>query len=107
MEVQVSQIDSKEIFYVDFDGVEYFAGPMVWQGANFRLGQPQECIALIRKLGRYDDIPEDYLLQNFQLFTVVTTNTLNELRIEVIARRGTVSRKSLLRFQIIPHEPSS
>jgi hypothetical protein len=38
-----------------FSGVCYFEGPIVWQGANFTVGEPSEALELMRKVGWPED----------------------------------------------------
>jgi hypothetical protein len=61
------------IFYLCFELVQYFEGPLRWKGADFCVGASDECIELLHKTGSRG-ISEDYLLDQFSLFVVELPN---------------------------------
>ena len=63
-----------ETLYLSFTGVLYFAGPVSWVGANFYIGETDECIKLLRNRG-FKDISQNELLDNFGLFVVELPNS--------------------------------
>jgi len=47
-----------DTLYLLFTGVLYFDGPTIWQGADFRLGTPDECFKLLQEKRSFEDNPE-------------------------------------------------
>jgi hypothetical protein len=45
-------------FYLLFSDVGYFEGALNWQGANFRIAPPRDCMALMQKAGLLPPQPE-------------------------------------------------
>lgn len=95
MEIKVDYIGvntSEDVFYIAFEGVEYFEGPMIWQGGQFRIMSPIDCLNLLHKLGRYEGIPDEYLLKRFQLITNPVINPLgSNLHVRILASNSIVS----------------
>src|SRR5215475_6243017 len=56
--------------YLVFQTVEFFEGPLVWKGANFRLGESDECLQLLRVTDRHLRSKDISLIQHYQLYTV-------------------------------------
>lgn len=91
MEIEVNHSAGTE--YIVFEGVEYFAGPMFWQNANFSIADCKAGVHLLRKLARYQDIPDEYLEARFYLFVAGTNDDLNgESYVTVLARKGCKSQ---------------
>jgi len=63
----------QEIFYLYFELVQYFEGPLKWKGANFCIGASDECIRLLHRKG-FEGLPQNYLLDQFSLFVVELPN---------------------------------
>ena len=86
--------DADNAMWLTFDGAVYFEGPTQWQGANFRLGTPQEHLELRYLLGHHRYASDQQLLENAKLFIVpskaewLTSTTLN---IKILARDGGIS----------------
>ena len=62
-----------ESFYLHFEMVQYFEGPLSWTGANFYIGNPDECIKLLQQRG-LKGVSDDYLLEHFHLYVVDLPN---------------------------------
>lgn len=93
------QADSETSCFLEFAAVEYFEGSIVWQGANFSLAPPDECLRIIRRTGRFNSISDDYLLSHLRLFTV---NSDSESPIKILAANGMVSDSyaKLFKFRV-------
>ncbi len=95
MEIKVDCISMKKsssVFYIAFEGVEYFDAPMIWQGGQFRIMPSVDCLNLLHKLGRYEGIPDEYLLERFQLIITSVTNALgSNLQVRILAANSIVS----------------
>jgi hypothetical protein len=61
---------NREWFYLYFSGVVYYSGPTVWDGANFRVVPPKDCLSFSRELGCFEHIPDKLILNTFQLYLV-------------------------------------
>jgi len=61
-------------FYLDFEMVEYFEGPLSWKGADFYLGSSDECSLLLQQRG-FTDYFDDYWLEHYHLYKVDLSNT--------------------------------
>ena len=59
----------KNFFYLIFEEVLYFEGPLRWGGANFCLGTDEECVKILHRRG-LNGIPEGELLNLYSLFIV-------------------------------------
>jgi hypothetical protein len=57
-------------FYLVFEGVAYFEGPMTWQGVGYSLGTREECLEILQKAGGSSDkdVPDEALLRQYRLF---------------------------------------
>jgi hypothetical protein len=63
-----------DVFYLLFEGVSYFEGPMSWQGTEFQIASTDECLAIMEKFRRaeIDDVPNRELLDYLHLFRCKT-----------------------------------
>lgn len=68
LEIEIAYLESTK--HLIFEGVEYFSGPMMWKGADLAVATPSECLRLLHQLGRYDEFPDEYLLDKFRLFLI-------------------------------------
>lgn len=53
--VKVKRENSPEVFYLRFTKVEFFAGPTIWKGADFRIGSDADCLDILQMTGRIGD----------------------------------------------------
>ena len=49
-------------YYLNFIGVDYFDGPVAWQGANFRIADADECLKYLRSTTRHEGVTDQSLL---------------------------------------------
>jgi hypothetical protein len=94
IEVEGFGVEDREAkMYVRFSDVQFFEGPMVWTSADFHMSDDTECLALLKKLRRYPDIADSFLVEHFKLF-VVSGLTLAKMGIEVriLAQGGGIYR---------------
>lgn len=68
LRVYKGKIDEEE-FYLNFEMVQYFEGPLGWKGANFYIGSSDECVKLLQQQG-FEGLPDEYLLEHFHLYIV-------------------------------------
>lgn len=80
--VRLKRLNSPEVQYLKFTGVEYFAGPMLWMGALVNQQSDEECLMLMRSVGRSNETIPTSLCQ---LYTI----SLPDTRICIIARQAT------------------
>lgn len=60
--VKLKRDQSPEVFYLRFTRVEFFAGPMMWQGADFHIGNDADCLELLQLTGRIGEFAtEDHI----------------------------------------------
>ena len=60
-----------------FENVQYFEGPIVWQGPlSFSgIGEPGECVSLLRQINSaFEHMPDDYLSSIFRLYKFMSVN---------------------------------
>jgi hypothetical protein len=95
MEIRVARenIESSEgVLYLHFEGVVYFEGPMIWQGAAFSLAPSSACLSLLHKTAKYEGVPDDYLSQRFQLITTTAiTPKLDKLEIAILTQARSIT----------------
>ncbi len=75
--------DETQKFYLVFEGVEYFEGPLHWRGVKFFVGPPDECLEILRKIKgrRFNRMTDDYLLNIYRLYKTKTP----ELEVKILA----------------------
>ena len=87
MQLYQSPPESKNAFYLIFETVLYFEGPMSWHKADFRTGTYRECSEVMDLLRRGGlTIPDqmvDAYLNKYQLFVLEDPN----LRVRIFAER--------------------
>jgi len=88
LEVYTRKLDqsSEEDIFLSFvfNAVDYFEGTMIWIGANFRVGSPEECVQIARKMPNRGDAAERSILDFYDLFVVETP----QLQIKILAGSG-------------------
>lgn len=74
--IKLSRLNSPDINYIRFHGVEVFAGPMQWDGANFVLQSTQACLEVLQLASRVSEFVTEKDLQerNIRLYTVDLPN---------------------------------
>ena len=73
----------ERVQYIFLDGVEYFAGPTHWQGANFRLGTDQEFMAVANSFS-YLRVVNEHSNHHYVLYLISTQHGED---IQIIAYR--------------------
>jgi hypothetical protein len=76
--------ETRQIFYMIFETVQYFEGPMRWEGC-FRVGNADECLRLLRSVKGFNNISEDYLLSKFRLFQTIV---LGQVEVKIVAQNA-------------------
>ena len=81
--IQLNRQNSPEVQYLRFRGVEYYAGPFKWTGANFKIRPASDCLQLLREANRISDLVEEHHLEErgMQLYIV----ELPESEVHIIA----------------------
>lgn len=76
--LRLKRLNSPEVQYIRFTGVEYFAGPMKWTGAQIDQRTDEECMQLLRDAGRINDLVtlEHIQALTYALYTVTLPQTL-------------------------------
>ena len=71
----------RDKFYAVFSAVEYFSGTIRWSGANFCTKSDEETIAILRKVERFKNIPDEKLLKPppYRLYEVRTSNDIIQI----------------------------
>ncbi len=73
-----------------FQSVEYFEGPMIWKGVNFRLGSTEEYLQLFHNTQEYHNTSSDFALtKRYKLYIVNLLSHPNSY-VKIIAARGDV-----------------
>jgi hypothetical protein len=103
LEIKVAQQrhdEVKDTFYLEFEGVEYYEGPMRWKWANFSISSADTCLEIIHRLGYYANLPDDFLLERFKLF-VASTITAQDAgqEVKILAMNGGISKTPSPFFQ--------
>jgi hypothetical protein len=57
-------------YRLTFVGVVFFSGPINWNGVEFEIAAPDECLSILKKIVRFDKIPDEYLLELYKLYKV-------------------------------------
>jgi hypothetical protein len=95
MQLRVTEPMSRRDFWLAFEDVQYFEGPMIWTGAVFRVESPEESLRFLReKSPRWvelpADLPEHALLGRFRLYVVEMPDVL----VRIVAGTNSVSKTS-------------
>ena len=89
---------TENTFFLIFETVKYFEGPLSWRNADFRVGTADECkelLALLRQGGL--EIPEEMLnafLKRYRLFAINSPSVQVRIFAEKIYRATNVPRIS-------------
>ncbi len=87
--------DQKVTLYLLLQGVQYFEGPVGWEGANFQTETPEACLDLFRKVGRYSDYDDAVLMKMFRLFRVpILSPGAQQTAVRIIAASGLLTQES-------------
>lgn len=78
-----------EKFYLCFESVEYFDGPMRWEAENLYVSTRKECASILMKMKAYSLVSHDLLPLHFRL---VKINTNYDLEVRIIAAKVTVTQ---------------
>ena len=72
MTLRLTRKNSPDVQYIRFHGVEVFAGPMKWDGANFVQQPSAACLEVLQLAGRVNEFVTEQALQErkFKLYTV-------------------------------------
>lgn len=79
----------EDFFYLTFESVQYFEGPLQWLGADFYIGTKAECTELLQRID--PEIPDDLvgeMVNDFRLFVVELTN----LKVRILAGNAMKTR---------------
>lgn len=87
MDVYAEHKETGENFHLIFYFVEYFSGPLRWEGINFILGPSQEVRELIGKKPPFNDMPLD-AISKFHLYTLNGSDVV----IKIIATRAEIEK---------------
>jgi hypothetical protein len=79
---------------IGFEGVEYIECPVTWGSAAFYYASDSDCIGVLQKVGRYNDVPKEYLLEKFHLYTVLSPDNEEGIIVRILARNGGISRNT-------------
>jgi hypothetical protein len=76
--IRLKRQNSPEVQYIKFGGVEYFAGPMEWTGANFTLRGAEECLQVLKDAERVGEfVTADMIKERgLSLYTAELGNSL-------------------------------
>lgn len=90
MNIRIFHQTDNKYFRAWFINVEYFAGPIRWEGANFCLATSQECLSLLHtRMNRFDGLRDNFLADYFKLYKA----TLPKQDIEIIAAAAGISEE--------------
>jgi len=87
MTVKLSRQNSPDIQYIRFQGVEVFAGPMQWDGANFVLQPAASCLEVLQLAGRVSEFVTEKEIQErkLKLYTV----DLPQMSVQIVCHVAT------------------
>lgn len=77
MFIELVDTTQKKTSYLLFDQVKFFSGPFYWRGANFQLGQHEECVKILRQIG----LTNELMYPMFNLFLL----PIGEVEIKIVA----------------------
>jgi hypothetical protein len=82
LSIKLSRLNSPEIQYLRFQGVEVYAGPMQWDGGNFVQQPTSACLEIMQIAGRVPDFATEAMLQerNIKLYTV----ELAQMQVQIV-----------------------
>ncbi|MBI1257767.1 MAG: hypothetical protein GC204_09885 [Chloroflexi bacterium] len=82
--VYAASIDPPRAFELHFSNVQYLSAPIHWQGAQFRLGTPDECRDLRRKLELGTAYPDNEAVMA-QLYKLFLLDLPNDVKVTILA----------------------
>ena len=89
MTLRLSRLNSPDIYYIRFQGVEVFAGPLQWEGGNFVLQPPASCLEVLQLAARVSEFATERDIQErkFKLYTV----DLPQMSVQIVCNLATKS----------------
>jgi hypothetical protein len=89
MTVRLTRQSSPDIYYIRFQGLEVFAGPMKWEGGNFVLQPVASCLEVLQMAGRASEFATERDIQErkFKLYTV----DLPQMSVQIVCTLATKS----------------
>lgn len=71
-----------------FSWVRYWAGPVSWTGANFKVASASDCLQILHRLEHVQNMEDDFLLNDlgFRLYEAMTPSGL----VQIVAREALV-----------------
>lgn len=88
----VSNFKPPDIFYMVFYPVEFFSGPMTWQGVDFQIGSAEETLEIFNRIERYRHVSKQALMNrpyNLRLYIIKTPLGL----IQIVAAEAKLHRE--------------
>lgn len=86
MHIRLKRKNSPEVQYLKFSGLEFFCGPLQWEGANFGIRSTADCLAILQKHGCVSPFVEVQHLEerNIRLYVVEIGG---DVPVQIIANR--------------------
>lgn len=96
LQIRVIEPASRKDYWVSFEDVQYFEGPIIWTSAAFRVETADESLQFLRqKSARWVelpvDLPEQALIGRFRLYVVQTPEVL----VRIVAGSNNISKTSV------------
>jgi len=86
MTVRLKRENSPEIQYIKFSSVEFFAGPMMWKGADFEVLPDADCLEMLQLTGTLNDFATEKHVKTlgYKLYAV----NIGEVMIQIVASKA-------------------
>ncbi len=68
LSINAFQLNPEKTYYLLFTSVEFYEGPLFWEGADYQIGSSGHCLDILHRTERFDDIPDAHLSKSFKLF---------------------------------------
>lgn len=87
--------EMQSMFAIQFVGVRYFSGPMIWVGATFQIAPYNEGVKLLRNMYGFEDYPLENEADKLGLISgddyyKLYVSSLSQSKVEVIAKYANV-----------------
>ena len=82
-------------FVILFNYVRYFAGPMTWAGANFKIAHYDDCATILKRIPGFQDYPDENqakasgAISRNKHYKMYLTGS-NKLEVKIIALSATI-----------------
>lgn len=92
-QLQIGLVNSQlnKALYINFVGVEFYDGPLVWRDKGFSVADSAECRQVLLKIQGYNQLDEKFLDE----FTLFVVEIQNGYHVRILAGHAVITEENL------------